>query len=575
MKEVRNSNNEITPILPNSREVSGYAIVFNSDSNDLGGFIERIQPEALEGVIEKSDVLCLLNHNEDKGVLARSKHGEGSLRLEIDEIGLKYTFEAPNTALGDELLEGLRRGDINTSSFAFTVGSDNWSKREDGTYLRTINSISELFDVSPVYRAAYDATSVKVDARGLDTLKQQELAEAEKEKFEALLERSKQMEEKLKEEEEKPTDEDEPTDESPTDKQDEEPTENPKEDDEEQKANDESPKEDEEDNNTLNDNKLNKRTMEKFSLLKAINSVVNNQPLDERAQEVVSAGLAEMRKAGLGVSGQIQLPIEERADVQATVATSGLEAVATDKFSLLEPLRANLVMAQAGANLMTGLVGNISIPAYSGATVGWAGEIEAAADGAGTFSEIELSPKRLTAYIDVSKQFLIQDSVNAEEMLRNDIVRAISDKLEATILGDEAGTTKKPAGIFNGASAADLTYEGTVDMEEAIESANVMGELTYIVSPKAKAALRKATKTDNGFTYENGEVNGIKVLSTSNCKGVVLGNFSDYVIAQWAGVDLVIDGVSQAINGKVRIVVNAYFDAKPRRSEAFVAGVVE
>lgn len=575
MKEVRNSNNEIIPILPNSREVSGYAIVFNSDSNDLGGFIERIQPEALEGVIEKSDVLCLLNHNEDKGVLARSKHGEGSLRLEIDEIGLKYTFEAPNTALGDELLEGLRRGDINTSSFAFTVGSDNWSKREDGTYLRTINSISELFDVSPVYRAAYDATSVKVDARGLDTLKQQELAEAEKEKFEALLERSKQMEEKLKEEEEKPTDEDEPTDESPTDKQDEEPTENPKEDDEEQKANDESPKEDEEDNNTLNDNKLNKRTMEKFSLLKAINSVVNNQPLDERAQEVVSAGLAEMRKAGLGVSGQIQLPIEERADVQATVATSGLEAVATDKFSLLEPLRANLVMAQAGANLMTGLVGNISIPAYSGATVGWAGEIEAAADGAGTFSEIELSPKRLTAYIDVSKQFLIQDSVNAEEMLRNDIVRAISDKLEATILGDEAGTTKKPAGIFNGASAADLTYEGTVDMEEAIESANVMGELTYIVSPKAKAALRKATKTDNGFTYENGEVNGIKVLSTSNCKGVVLGNFSDYVIAQWAGVDLVIDSVSQAINGKVRIVVNAYFDAKPRRSEAFVAGVVE
>lgn len=578
MKEVRNSNNEITPILPNSREVSGYAIVFNSDSNDLGGFIERIQPEALEGVIEKSDVLCLLNHNEDKGVLARSKHGEGSLRLEIDEIGLKYTFEAPNTALGDELLEGLRRGDINTSSFAFTVGSDNWSKREDGTYLRTINSISELFDVSPVYRAAYDATSVKVDARGLDTLKQQELAEAEKEKFEALLERSKQMEEKLKEEEEKPTDEDEPTDEAPTDKQDEEPTENPK-DDEEQKANDESTKEDdkedEEDNNTLNDNKLNKRKMEKFSLLKAINSVVNNQPLDERAQEVVSAGLAEMRKAGLGVSGQIQLPIEERADVQATVATSGLEAVATDKFSLLEPLRANLVMAQAGANLMTGLVGNISIPAYSGATVGWAGEIEAAADGAGTFSEIELSPKRLTAYIDVSKQFLIQDSVNAEEMLRNDIVRAISDKLEATILGDEAGTTKKPAGIFNGASAADLTYEGTVDMEEAIESANVMGELTYIVSPKAKAALRKATKTDNGFTYENGEVNGIKVLSTSNCKGVVLGNFSDYVIAQWAGVDLVIDGVSQAINGKVRIVVNAYFDAKPRRSEAFVAGVVE
>lgn len=177
IKEIRNSNNEITPILPESRTVSGYAIVFNSDSNDLGGFIERIDPNSLDGVVEKSDVLCLLNHNEDRGVLARSNKGEGSLTLEIDEIGLKYTFEAPNTALGDELLEGLRRGDISTSSFAFTVGKDSWSKLENGSYLRTINSINELFDVSPVYRAAYDATSVKADSRGLDAIKQQEKEE--------------------------------------------------------------------------------------------------------------------------------------------------------------------------------------------------------------------------------------------------------------------------------------------------------------------------------------------------------------------------------------------------------------
>ena len=71
-------------------------------------------------------MLCLLNHNEDKGVLARSNKGVGSLTLSIDDRGLKYSFEAPNTALGDELLEGLRRGDISTSSFAFTVKSDSW-----------------------------------------------------------------------------------------------------------------------------------------------------------------------------------------------------------------------------------------------------------------------------------------------------------------------------------------------------------------------------------------------------------------------------------------------------------------
>ena len=95
-----------------SRAVEGYALVFNKHSKDLGGFTEIIEPTALDGVLEKSDILCLLNHNEDRGILARSKYGEGSLELVIDEIGLKYRFDAPSTTLGDELLEGLKRGDM-------------------------------------------------------------------------------------------------------------------------------------------------------------------------------------------------------------------------------------------------------------------------------------------------------------------------------------------------------------------------------------------------------------------------------------------------------------------------------
>lgn len=330
-------------------------------------------------------------------------------------------------------------------------------------------------------------------------------------------------------------------------------------------------------NNTLNKgiNITEKRTMEKFSLLKAINCVANNKPLEEREQEVVNAGIAEMRKSGLSYTGQIQIPVEMRSDIVAGVATNGAEAVATDKMNILEPLRANLVMAQAGANVMTGLVGNISIPLYDGTTCGWEGEVDTAKDGAGNFSEVELTPKRLTAFIDVSKQFLLQDAVGAEDMLRNDIVKALSSTLEATILGDEAGTTKKPAGMFNGATAATLTYDGMVDMEAKLEEANVYGDVCYIVSPKAKAALRKAKKGENGFVYEFNEVNGIKTLCTSAAKGVVLGNFGDYVVAQWGGIDLLIDPYTQATSGKVRIVINAYFDAKPRRSEAFVVGTVE
>ena len=162
-----------------SRYVTGYASIFNSESHDLGGFTEIISPTAFNGVIDKSDVFALLDHNKDRGVLARSTNGEGSLKLSIDEKGLKYSFEAPNTALGDEILEGIRRGDIRACSFAFTVaeGGDKWEKRANGTYLRTINQVDRLYDVSVVYCPAYDATTVKVDSRGLETLKEEEQKE--------------------------------------------------------------------------------------------------------------------------------------------------------------------------------------------------------------------------------------------------------------------------------------------------------------------------------------------------------------------------------------------------------------
>lgn len=319
----------------------------------------------------------------------------------------------------------------------------------------------------------------------------------------------------------------------------------------------------------------NKRNMENFSLLKAINDIANNRQLDERSQEVVNEGISEMRKSGLSYSGQIVLPVTEaRADVQATVEGAGQEVVAEDKLNILEPLRASLVMTQAGATYMTGLVGNVSIPVYSGSNVGWAGEIEAAKDGVGTFSEVTLSPKRITAFLDVSKQFLLQDSASAEALLRADIVRAIANKLEATILGDKDGSATQPKGLFyDVADYYDISYESIVELVAYLEQQNVTGDIKFILSPLMKALL-KTTKKDEGsgvFVMEDGEIDGLPVLSTSACMGLAVGNWADYVIAQWGGIDLTIDPYSQATNGKVRLVVNAYFDAKPRREEAFLA----
>ena len=145
----------------NERMVEGYATVFDSPSENIG-WIETIHKGAItEDTIKRSDVFAKFNHSDDK-VLARSNHGEGSLLLEVDNIGLRYMFEAPQTALGDELLEYLKRGDLNQSSFAFTIskdeGAERWYKK-DGVIYRDIYKIDKLFDVSPVFQPAYNATS--------------------------------------------------------------------------------------------------------------------------------------------------------------------------------------------------------------------------------------------------------------------------------------------------------------------------------------------------------------------------------------------------------------------------------
>lgn len=179
-REIRNYSNEIRTN-EDSRSVEGYALVFDSLSEDLGGFREQISRDAIDmDIIGHSDIRALLNHNDSRGILARSRYGKGSLTLEIDEKGLKYRFDAPKTALGDEVLEYLRRGDITSSSFAFTVDSDTWQKMEDGSYLRTINKFDRLFDVSPVFEPAYQETSVS--CRSFEEFKQKEAEELEEQK---------------------------------------------------------------------------------------------------------------------------------------------------------------------------------------------------------------------------------------------------------------------------------------------------------------------------------------------------------------------------------------------------------
>lgn len=589
MREIR--NNEQINSSSENRHVSGYAVVFNSESKDLGGFTEIISRSAIsQETLDNSDILFLLDHNKNRGILARSKNGNGSLKMEIDDRGVKFSFEAPETSLGEEILIGLRRGDISQCSFAFTVAEDRWEKRSDGSILRTIENINELYDMSLVFNPAYDAT-IAVNKRGLEELmKEEEIRNQEEEK-------------EVKETEEKQPENDTPKEEEKEEKSAEEETEKEtsEEEDKENKTDEESEenkeekscdKEDEkrsseikiEDNNLYNKEEINKRNhkfMEKqkrFSLISTINDAINKRSNDFIKDGKIVLPL-EMRAEGDVESGS-DVPVTPNG-ILAGVETQGQEVIPTQMFDLMTSLKDKMILSDLGATFITAN-GVLEFPKYDAGQAGFVGEIDHAVDAAGKFESVKLTPLRLSAYMDVSNTWLNLNSANAEAVLRQEIVNCIALKLQQTIFGNQKGDQYTPQGLFYGVTAdtADFGYEDAVGMEEALESANVYGDFKYAMSPKCKYALRTKPidKGSGKFVFESNEVLGVPALSTNSVvnKGIILGEWSQFVIAFFGGsVRMTIDDISRAVYNQTRIVLSLDVNYIARRPEALIKRIMK
>jgi HK97 family phage prohead protease len=174
IKEIRcydfsKENREFAPHLAeeNSRIVEGYAIVFNQPSRKLFDkaskkvFTETIDPRAVTKLfLDDQDIKMLYNHSNDM-LMARSTYGFGTLSYEIDDYGVKYRFEMPNTSLGNDVLELIRRGDVWGCSFAFTYAKDGIrDEKKNGQNFRTVIQMASISDFSIVVDPAYLGTYV-------------------------------------------------------------------------------------------------------------------------------------------------------------------------------------------------------------------------------------------------------------------------------------------------------------------------------------------------------------------------------------------------------------------------------
>ena len=143
--------------------IRGYAAVYNSDSEWMGGFYEQIEAGAFDGVMN-DDTRAYFNHDEN---LLLGRVSSGTLKISTDARGLYYEVLLPNTTYANDLVELMKRGDVNQSSFAFLIEKDRWEQRDGVTY-RIIEKVSRLLDVSPVAQPAYPSSTSELKKRDLE-----------------------------------------------------------------------------------------------------------------------------------------------------------------------------------------------------------------------------------------------------------------------------------------------------------------------------------------------------------------------------------------------------------------------
>lgn len=253
-----------------------------------------------------------------------------------------------------------------------------------------------------------------------------------------------------------------------------------------------------------------------------------------------------------------------------TSATTGGEGVSTNA-TLVDALRNKLVLAQAGATILDGLKGNERFAIYAGATASWStSENQTVTDGSGAFTSVDLTPKRLAVVCNISNRWL-QQTEDGEKFIMNDIVNAISEKLESTVLGSGAGSTTTPAGLFNAVTASTTvtTKDDIFGLEAEVEKAKVTPN-AYILSPAAKAFFRGIDASKNLSLYNNGDVDGLPAYTTGNAvdKGVLVGDFSNLCIGMWNDVHVVVDPYTLAAADMTRFIINLSIDAVVRHSGA-------
>jgi HK97 family phage major capsid protein len=338
---------------------------------------------------------------------------------------------------------------------------------------------------------------------------------------------------------------------------------------------------------------MSKREVKRFSLLRAIHALAN--PTDRRAQEAAAfefeCSQAAAKAYGRTAQG-ILLPAEVLRNWKRDLNSSDEAALFTDDFrggDFIDALRNASSVMQAGATMLSGLSGDVKIPKKTGvASTGWiSSEGGAAAESEMTVGSVSMTPKTLGAFTDITRQLMIQSSLDVEALVRDDLAQSIALAIDLGALAG-SGSSGQPTGIKNTGginvvdfgAAPDLipTYAQVVELETKVREDNALGNGgAYIANATMYGALKSVEKAANTaqFVVEpGGTMNGYRtIVSNQVASGdLYFGDFSQLLVGMFGGIDIVVDPYTASTSGTVRVVALQSCDVAVRHATAFCIG---
>jgi len=335
-----------------------------------------------------------------------------------------------------------------------------------------------------------------------------------------------------------------------------------------------------------------------FSLLRAMSAAATGKWDKAGLEREVSEEL-EKRHGRAAAGFFVPTDLIARAYSKGNAANGG-NVIENDfrEDLFIELLRNRLAVAQLGATVLDGLVGDITIPKHlTGNTVQWVDENGSATESNATFGQMSLKPKTVTANTELSRKFILQSSLSAEQFARSELLKAMMLGIDLAAINGK-GTGNEPTGILNtagigaveiGANGGAPEWKHIVALESAIAAANAdIGDLAYITNARVRGLLKTKLKADgvSGYIWQDGAtpLNGYrcavsnqipsnltKGTAANKCSPLIFGNWSDLMIAHWGVLDVIVDPYTKSTTGAVRITTLQDVDIAVRHVESFAA----